>query len=104
MAVLARNRQQSRAGASPGGPQGPSEAAQRLSVSASRAAASSAKAMALLKRFDEADLPEGEYVYVEVIETISESAVQTSPEWFDCPQDTPWRLNLEGYFERVFPE
>jgi hypothetical protein len=50
---------------------------------------------------EQEELPEGDYVYLDVIETMSESAVPLPDDWFDGEHDSRWRLNLDGYLERV---
>jgi hypothetical protein len=55
----------------------------------------------LLNCLEREDLPTGDYIYLDVIETISESAVPLHEDSFDGEQDSCWRLNTEGYFELV---
>lgn len=50
---------------------------------------------------EQGEMPEGEYFWVDVIETISSSATTLPDDWFDGPNDNRWRLNDEGYFELV---
>lgn len=57
------------------------------------------KAEQLLSRLRQEELPTGDYVYVDVIETISASAVPLPEDWFDGERDSRWRLNADGCFE-----
>jgi hypothetical protein len=59
------------------------------------------EAAALLKRLEAEKLPEGDYVYVDVIETLSEQAIPLGEEWFVGSRDSRWRVNADGYFECV---
>lgn len=59
------------------------------------------EAMALLNRLQQEELPEGDYVYLDVIETISNAAVTLPVDSFEGEQDSRWRLNADGYFELV---
>jgi hypothetical protein len=51
--------------------------------------------------FEQGELPEGEYFWVDVIDTISETAVPLPESWFDGPNDNRWRMSDEGQFEMV---
>ena len=44
--------------------------------------------------------PDGHHVFVEVIETMSASAVTLVDERFRGEQYSRWRINDDGYFER----
>jgi hypothetical protein len=57
----------------------------------------------LSQRLEKEDLPEGDYLYLDVIETASNTAVPLRDDWFRGPNDTRWRLNSEAYFERIHP-
>lgn len=59
------------------------------------------EAVQVLKRLEQEDLPDGDYLYVDVIETISEVATPLPEDWFDGEQDSRWRINADGYFELV---
>ncbi len=59
------------------------------------------QALRLLRRLDQAELPDGDYVYVDVIETASASAMPLPEEWFAGERDSRWRLGLDGYFAQV---
>jgi hypothetical protein len=59
------------------------------------------EALKLLKRLDREELPQGDYVYVDLIETMSEAAVPLPEAWFDDERDSRWRLNADGFFELV---
>lgn len=54
----------------------------------------------LLRRVENEELPGGDYVFVDVIETMSASAAALDDDWFRGDQDSRWRLNDDGYFER----
>lgn len=56
----------------------------------------------LLKRLEREDLPDGDYLYVDVIETISDISVPLPEEWFDGERDSRWRINADGCFEAVY--
>ncbi|HMC07230.1 MAG TPA: hypothetical protein VKG89_07540 [Solirubrobacterales bacterium] len=60
-----------------------------------------AEALQVLKRLDREDPPEGDYLYVDLIETVSEKAVPLPREWFAGEHDSRWRLRADGYFELV---
>jgi hypothetical protein len=64
-------------------------------------AEASVQALRLLRRLNQAELPEGDYVYVDVIETASPSATPLPQDWFAGEHDSRWRLNSVGYFEQV---
>jgi hypothetical protein len=59
------------------------------------------EAVKLLQRLDREDLPNDEYLYLDVIETMSEAARSLPDEWFDGEHDSRWRPNADGYFESV---
>lgn len=59
------------------------------------------EAVALFRRLEREELPEGDYLYVDVIETMSESALLLPEDWFNGEHDSRWRLNADGYFELV---
>jgi hypothetical protein len=64
-------------------------------------AEASVQALRLLRRLHQAELPEGDYVYVDVIETASASAMPLPEGWFAGERDSRWRLSAEGYFVQV---
>lgn len=55
----------------------------------------------LLRRLNQEELPAGDHVHVELIETTSECAVALAPDWFAGEHDKRWRLNANGYDEHV---
>lgn len=59
----------------------------------------SEEAFALFTRLDEEELPDGDYLYCDVIETASDSAVPLPSDCLDGDRDTRWRLNSQGVFE-----
>jgi hypothetical protein len=59
------------------------------------------EALKLLQRLDREHLPEGDYLYVDLIETLSDAAIPLPEAWFDHERDSRWRLNADGYFELV---
>jgi hypothetical protein len=61
----------------------------------------SVEAARLLRRLNQTELPEGDYVYVDVIEAASSSAIVLPQEWFGGEHDSRWRLNADGHFEQV---
>ncbi len=61
----------------------------------------SAQALGLLRRLNREKLPEGDYVYLDVIETASECAVRLPLDWFAGEHDSRWRLNVDDYYEHV---
>lgn len=61
----------------------------------------SAEVVGLLDRLEREDLPAGDDLYVDVIETISQSAVPLPNGWLDSERDTRWRINEDGHFESV---
>lgn len=56
----------------------------------------------LLKRLEHEDLPDSDYLYVEVIETISGISVPLPEKWFDGERDSRWRINADGCFDAVY--
>jgi hypothetical protein len=60
-----------------------------------------AQAVELLDRLKQESLPEGDYLYIDVIDTMSNSAVPLPDDWFSSDHDSRWRLNTHGYFELV---
>ena len=58
-------------------------------------------AMALLRRLNQEHFPDGDYVYVDVIETVGGEAVALPPEWFAGDRDSRWALDENGYYQRV---
>jgi hypothetical protein len=57
--------------------------------------------MALLRRLNQEHLTDGDYVYVDVIETVGGEAVALPPEWFAGDRDSRWALDENGYYHRV---
>lgn len=57
------------------------------------------EAVALLNRLDEEELPDGDYLYCDVIETASDSAVPLPSDCLNGDRDTRWKLNSQGVFE-----
>lgn len=55
----------------------------------------------LLGRLESEELPAGDYVFVDVIETISDNAVPLPAEWFSGPRDRRFRLGPDRRFEQV---
>jgi hypothetical protein len=64
-------------------------------------AEASVQALRLLRRLNQAELPEGDYVYLDVIETASASAMPLPQDWFAGERDSRWRLSPENYFGQV---
>lgn len=60
--------------------------------------------VALLEELNSHQSPEGHCFYVEVIETLSDSATPLPDDWFDGERDRRWRCNDEAYYELVHGE
>jgi hypothetical protein len=58
------------------------------------------QAFAFLRRADREELPEGGYVYVDVIETLITSAVPLPDDWFAGEHDSRWRW-LAGQYDQI---
>ncbi len=58
-------------------------------------------AIELLELLEQEELPEGDYLYLDVIETASPHAVPLPDEWFAGVNDTRWRLDVDGRFRQV---
>lgn len=68
---------------------------------ASDLAEASVQAARLLRRLNQIELPVGDYLYLDVIETMSASAMPVPLEWFAGEHDSRWRLGGGDCFERV---
>jgi hypothetical protein len=55
----------------------------------------------LINRIQQEDLPEGDYLYCDVIEAISEVATPIPTDLLDGSRDSRWRRNVQGFFVRV---
>jgi hypothetical protein len=64
-------------------------------------AQASAQALRLLRTLNQAELHEGDDVYVDVIETASGSAMPLPERWFAGDRDSRWRIGADGYFAQV---
>lgn len=59
------------------------------------------EAAVLIERIQQETLPEGDYLYCDVIETVSDSATRIPDELLNGARDTRWRLGSDGYFASV---